>query len=96
MFLQQFSPTTGKMEWIEEDEDYEMNDEIARFVFDAIFWRCPQCNVILIHDDQLNHFRLKIRIFYLDFVCISAHVRVNFLGEGPNEEDLIEIKIFDD
>lgn len=30
MFSQRFSPTTGKMEWVVEDEDYDMRDEIAR------------------------------------------------------------------
>ena len=30
MFSQRFSPTTGKMEWVVEDEDYDMRNEIAR------------------------------------------------------------------
>ena len=30
MFSQRFSPVTGKMEWIVEDEDYDMRNEIAR------------------------------------------------------------------
>lgn len=32
MFSQRFSPTTGKMEWVVEDEDYDMRNEIARCV----------------------------------------------------------------
>ena len=31
MFSQRFSPTTGKMEWVLEDEDYDMRNEIARY-----------------------------------------------------------------
>ena len=31
MFSQRFSPTTGKMEWVVEDEDYDMRNEIARW-----------------------------------------------------------------
>ena len=31
MFSQRFSPTTGKMEWVLEDEDYDMRNEIARW-----------------------------------------------------------------
>lgn len=30
MFSQRFSPTTGKMEWVVEDEDYDMRNEITR------------------------------------------------------------------
>lgn len=30
MFLQRFSPTTGRMEWVMEDEYYDMRNEIAR------------------------------------------------------------------
>jgi hypothetical protein len=30
MFCQRFSPTTGKMEWVVEDENYDLRDEIAR------------------------------------------------------------------
>ena len=32
MFSQRFSPTTGKMEWVVEDEGYDMRNEIARCV----------------------------------------------------------------
>lgn len=39
MFSQRFSPTTGKMEWVVEDEDYDMRDEIARWARDLKYSR---------------------------------------------------------
>ncbi|XP_073232579.1 protein arginine N-methyltransferase 7-like [Porites lutea] len=43
MFSQRFSPTTGKMEWVVEDEDYDMRDEIARSAYTD-----------MLHDDERN------------------------------------------
>ncbi|XP_029200545.2 protein arginine N-methyltransferase 7-like isoform X1 [Acropora millepora] len=43
MFSQRFSPVTGKMEWIVEDEDYDMRNEIARSAYTD-----------MLHDDERN------------------------------------------
>lgn len=43
MFSQRFSPTTGKMEWVVEDEDYDMRNEIAR-----------QENQVTLHSGAVN------------------------------------------
>ncbi|KAL9975281.1 hypothetical protein ACROYT_G012431 [Oculina patagonica] len=43
MFSQRFSPTTGKMEWVVEDEDYDMRNEIARSAYTD-----------MLHDDERN------------------------------------------
>lgn len=45
MFSQRFSPTTGKMEWVVEDEDYDMRNEIAR----CVDLRKPSVQVIYQH-----------------------------------------------
>ena len=52
MFSQRFSPTTGKMEWVVEDEDYDMRDEIARWSLDLKYSRgvCITICLILLCD----------------------------------------------
>lgn len=43
MFSQRFSPTTGKMEWVVEDNDYDMRNEIARSAYTD-----------MLHDNERN------------------------------------------
>jgi len=43
MFSQRYSPTTGKMEWVVEDEDYDLRNEIARSAY-----------ADMLHDDERN------------------------------------------
>ena len=61
MFSQRFSPTTGKMEWVVEDEDYDMRDEIARWSLDLKYSRgvcITICQILLC--DFLFHSQVSL------------------------------------